>query len=169
MGRICIAGSDITGGPKYFADVLGEIPAVGVPGAVFAYSKGARCDGLGGVPSEKPERRMGGTGEVATGNLQIAAVDVSLMKRYIAVGCYLFRSSAPHGIIAAFDDCSTVPAREANRSIFRIVLHRPDARGGLDQRLIAIRIKNGNESRVLVLLDGGVLIEFIRRPQWESK
>ena len=36
-----VGGADVAGGAEDFADILGEVPAVGEPGAVFADGKGA--------------------------------------------------------------------------------------------------------------------------------
>ena len=47
---------------------------------------------------------MRGAGEVATGDLQVASVDVALMECYTAVAGYLFSGAAAVGVVAAFDD-----------------------------------------------------------------
>ena len=41
IGGVGVGGAEVAGGAEYFADVLGEVPAVGEPGAVFADGKGA--------------------------------------------------------------------------------------------------------------------------------
>ena len=76
-------------------------------------------------------------------NLQVAAVDVELMKRYIAVRCYLLRGAAPHVIVAALNDGVTFCIGEAHGAVFGIVSYSPDTRGGFHERLVAISIKCG--------------------------
>ena len=94
-GRVGVGGADVTGGTEYFADILRQIPAVSVPCAVFADGKGAGGDGLSGVPCDKPQTRMAGAGEVAGGNLEIAAVDVALVESDITVVDYFPCGVAP--------------------------------------------------------------------------
>ncbi len=48
VGSVGIGGVDVTGGAEYFAHVLGEVEAVGVPGAVLLDSQRTGGDGLGG-------------------------------------------------------------------------------------------------------------------------
>jgi len=103
VGGVGVGGADVAGGAEDFADVLGEIPAVGVPGAVFADGQGAGGDGLGGVPGEQPQAGVAGAGEVATGDLEVAAVDVALMKRNTTVRCHLFGGAASVGVVAGGD------------------------------------------------------------------
>ncbi len=136
---------------------------VGVLGAVFADGQGARGNGLSRIPGEQPQAGVAGAGEVATGDLEVAAVDVALMEGDVTVGCHLLGGAAAMGVVAAFDDRCLVFTGEANGAVFRVVLHTPDTGGGLDQRLIAICIEGGSEDRFLVLLDGCILIKFIGR------
>ena len=63
------------------ADVLGEVPAVGEPGAVELDGQRTRGYGLGRVPGDVPERRVGCAGEVERCNLQVASVQESLVQR----------------------------------------------------------------------------------------
>ena len=63
----------------YLADVFGEVPAVGVPDAVFADGVGACGGGLGGVPEDVPEGGGCCAREVAGGDLEVASVDVALV------------------------------------------------------------------------------------------
>lgn len=57
-----------------FANILCQIPAVGVPGAVELDSQRACGDGLGRVPGEKPQTGVVTASEVATSNLEVASV-----------------------------------------------------------------------------------------------
>lgn len=100
VGGVGVGGAEVAVLPEDFADVFGEIPAVGEPIAIFADGKGTRGDGLGGVPGEEPEAGVTGASEVAGSNLQVAAVDVELMKRYIAVRCYLLHGATTVGVVA---------------------------------------------------------------------
>ena len=86
VGGVGIGGAEVTGGAEDFADVFRQIPAVGEPCTVFTDGKGAGGDGLSRIPGEEPEARMAGAGEVATGYLQVAVVDVALMEGDGAVG-----------------------------------------------------------------------------------
>ena len=71
VGGIGIAGAKGTIVAVDFADVLGEIPAVGVPGAVLLDGQRSGGNGLGGIPGDVPESRVRGAGEVDTGDLQV--------------------------------------------------------------------------------------------------
>ena len=161
VGGVGVGGAEVAVLAEDFADVLGEIPAVGVPGAVFADGQGARGSRLSRIPGEQPQAGVAGAGEVATCELQVTAVDVALMKRDAAIRCHLFGGAASVGVVAAFDDGSAIRTREADGAVFCVVLYRPDTGGGLDQRLVAICIKGGHESGFLVLLDGGVLVKVV--------
>ena len=79
VGGVGVEGADVAGLAVYLADVLCEIPAVGVPDAVFADGEGACGGGLGGVPEDVPKTRRGVAGEVAGGDLEVASVDVALV------------------------------------------------------------------------------------------
>ena len=146
VGGVGVGGADVAGGAVDFADVLGQIPAVGVPGGVFLDGQRARGDGLGRVPGDEPERRMRGAREITAGDLQVAAVEVALVQRDIAVHRDLLRGAAAHGIIFAVDACAAaaVHLREVRRAVLGIVADGPDAGAGLHARLVAIRIVGGD-------------------------
>ena len=59
------------------ADVLGEVPAVGVPGSVELDSQRAGGYGPRRVPGDKPQGRVVAAGEVNAGDLQIAPVSIT--------------------------------------------------------------------------------------------
>ena len=123
-----VGGADVAGGAEDFADVLGEVPAVGEPGAVLADGKGAGGDGLGGVPRDEPEGRVGGAGEVAAGDLQVAVVNVALMKRHVSIDGHFFGGAA-----AIHHHRLSGDVRRRYRAVagvFRaIVIHHPIRRG----------------------------------------
>ena len=78
VGGVGVGRADVAGGAVHFADVFGQIPAVGVPGAVELDGQRTRGDGLGRVPGDEPEGRVRGAGEVDAGNLQVTTVDITL-------------------------------------------------------------------------------------------
>ncbi len=79
IGGIGIAGAKGAVGAVYLADVLGEIPAVGVPGGILLERQRAGGDGLRGVPGDVPQRGVVAAGEVDTDYLQVTSVDVALV------------------------------------------------------------------------------------------
>ena len=125
----------------YFADVLRQIPAVGVPGAVLLDSQRAGGDGLRGVPGDVPQRGVVAAGEVDTGNLQVAAVDVALLQRHIAIHHDHLRAAAAHGIVLTMHGGDGIICRcagEIRGAVFGIVAHGPDASDQVALRLIAL-------------------------------
>ena len=75
IGRVRVVRTNVASSPVYLPHVLGEVPAVGVPGAVLLDGQGAGGYGLGGIPGDEPEAGMGGALAVAAGYLQIAPVE----------------------------------------------------------------------------------------------
>ena len=55
---------------------------------------------MSGIPGDEPKARVCSASEVTTGNLQVAAVDVALMKRYRTVDGHLFGGATTLGVIA---------------------------------------------------------------------
>ena len=45
IGGVGVSGADVAGGAEYFAHVLDEVEAIGVPGTVFLDGQGTRDDG----------------------------------------------------------------------------------------------------------------------------
>ena len=145
VGRVGIGRAEIAGGAVYFADVLRQVPAVGVPCAVFLDGQRARGDILRGIPGNEPQAGVSGSGEVDAGNLQVAAVDVALVQRDTAVGGYLLRCAAAHVVVLAMhggDGAVNRLAGEVRGAVFGIVAHSPDAGAGLHTGLVTIRIKS---------------------------
>ena len=70
-------------------------------------------------------------GEVATGDLQVVAVDMVLVERDSPVDCDLFGGAATLGIVATLDDGSSIGTCEAHRAVFRVVHYTPNTGGGL--------------------------------------
>ena len=160
-GGVGVGSGDGAGGGVEFADVLGEIPAVGVPGTVDLDSQRTGSDGLTWVPSDVPQGWVGSAGEIHTSDLQVATIDIALVKRYTAVGCHLLIRATPHGIVGAFHDRVAFAIRECNRTILCIVHSAPDTGFRLDKRLISIGIELRDERSTPVYGNGGVLIERI--------
>ena len=163
IGGIGIGGGDVTGGTEDFAHVLGEVKAVGVPSAVFLDGKRAGGDGFGGIPGDEPKTRVVTAGEVDAGDLQVPTVQVTLVQRDGAVGCYLFVRAATHAIVSAFYHGTGFFISEAYGSIFGVVDGAPDTCFGLDKRLVAIGIELWDERCGTIFRDGGVLVELTRR------
>lgn len=69
VGGIGVEGTDVAGGIIYLADVLREIPAVGVPRAIFL--NGERSGGccLRRIPEDVPHKRCVYASEVTTSDL----------------------------------------------------------------------------------------------------
>ena len=63
IGGVGIAAADVAGRAVYLTDVLGQIPAVGIPGAVLLERQRAGGDLQRGVPGDVPERRVVASGE----------------------------------------------------------------------------------------------------------
>ena len=95
VGGIGISGADVTSGAVEFADILRQVPAVGVPGGIFLDGQRAGGYRLGRIPADEPESRVRGTGEVDTGDLQVAAVEVALMQCYVTLTLTCFVARRP--------------------------------------------------------------------------
>ena len=79
----------------------GWIPAVGEPGAVLLDGQRAGGYGLGRIPGDEPQGRVVAAGEIDAGYLEIAAVDVALLKRdIVAYGDHL-RGATAHVVVLA--------------------------------------------------------------------
>ena len=160
-GRIGVGGTGITSRAVELADVLGEVPAVCEPGAVFADGKGASGDGLGGIPRYEPERGVIAASEVDAGDLQVFPVNIALVECDAAVDGHFLVGAAALAVVRAFHHGVVITVGEGNRSIFGVVDGRPDTCFGLDECLVAIGIELRDECSGTVLADGGVLIECV--------
>ena len=127
--RVGVGRPQVAGFPEDFRDVPGQIPPVGVPGAVLADGQRARRLRLRRVPEQEPS--------------DAHFADVPLA--HVVVGAFL------HGFGAFID--------EAHRAVFRVVGDLPDAGGCPDQCLIAVRVVNRFKDAFFSALDGGVLVE----------
>ena len=78
IGRVVVRGYNASFVVEQLTDILREIPAVGVPRAVFANSKGAGGDELGRIPEDVPD--VGGAFgcQVAGCYLEVASVEIAL-------------------------------------------------------------------------------------------
>ena len=129
VGRVGVGRTQVAGFPEDFRDVPGQIPPVGVPGAVLADGQRARRLRLRRVPEQEPS--------------DAHFADVPLA--HVVVGAFL------HGFSAFID--------EAHRAVFRVVGDLPDAGGCPDQCLIAVRVVNRLKGGFFSAFDGGVLVE----------
>ena len=77
VGGVGVGGADVAVLAVELADVLGEVPAVGVPGAVELDSQRTGGDGLSRIPCDIPQGRVVAAGEVNAGDLQIAPVSIT--------------------------------------------------------------------------------------------
>lgn len=128
IGRVSVSCPDVAIVAVDLADILGEVPAVCIPGAVNPNGQRAGGYGLCSIPGDEPHDRVVVSGEVDAGNLQVAAIDVALVERYAAIGCYLLVGAATHGIVGAFDHRVAFAVRESHGAILRVVGGRPDTR-----------------------------------------
>ena len=64
-----------------FADILCEVPTVGVPGGVFLDGQRMSSYRLRRIPGEEPQAGMITASEVAASNLEVATVQETLVKR----------------------------------------------------------------------------------------
>ena len=161
-GGVCVGCTDVTGGAEDFADILGEVPAIGVPGAVKLDCQRAGGDRLGWIPGEQAHHRVVAAGEVDSGDLQVASVDEAAVECYAAVDRHLFVAAAALAVVGAFHHGIARAVGEAHGAVLRVVDGGPDAVFCLDERLVTICIELRNEGISTILGDGGVLVESIR-------
>ena len=120
-GTVGVGGGEGAAGGVELADVLGEVPAIGVPGTVNLDGQRAGGDGLSGVPGQQPHHRVMTTGEVNAGNLQVAAINVALVQSDAAVDCHLLVGAAAHGIVLTFHDRVAFRVGKCHGAVFRVV------------------------------------------------
>lgn len=68
-----------------FADVLCQIPAIGIPCAVLLDGKRTSSYRLRRIPGEEPQAGMITASEVAASNLEVTSVQESLVQRYSTI------------------------------------------------------------------------------------
>ena len=143
IGRVGVGGADVTGGAVEFADVLGEVPAIREPGSVFLNGQRAGGYWLGRIPCDIPQGGVMAAGEVYTGYLEIAAVDVALVQRHLIALSYLLCGAAAHVVIGAVHGGAArgIDPVEIHGAVLDVVVHRPDTGAGLHTGLVTIRIK----------------------------
>ena len=78
--RVCVRGSDVAMLTIYLADVLCQIPAIGIPCAVLLDGKRTSSYRLRRIPGEEPQAGMITASEVAACNLQVASVQIALVQ-----------------------------------------------------------------------------------------
>ena len=95
----------VAGGGVGFPDVLGEIPAVGVPCAVLLDGQGAGGNILCRVPGDEPEAGMVGALAVAACDLQVAPVEEAVAGGDDAVFRHHLGGAAPPGVVQVSAAC----------------------------------------------------------------
>ena len=155
--RVGVDRPQITGFPEDFRDVLGQIPPVGVPGAVFADGQRARSLRLRRVPEQKPSEDS--ADGIYDGYLQVATVHVAQVAAYRPVDAHFAGVPPAHVVVGAFHHGIGAFIDEAHRAVFCVVGDLPDSGGCPDQCLIAVRVVNRFKGGFFSALDGGVLVE----------
>ena len=117
--------------------------------------QGAGSDGLGGIPGDEPKTRVVAAGEVDAGDLQVTAVQITLVQRDGAVGGYLLEAAAAQAIIGAGNHGVGGFIGEADGAVLCIVDGGPDAGLGLDERLVTVGIEDGREAEVCFIFRTG--------------
>ena len=67
IGGVAVGGANVAVGAVEFADILGQVPAISVPGGILLNSQRAGGYGLGRIPGDEPQAGVVATGEVAAG------------------------------------------------------------------------------------------------------
>ncbi len=147
--RVGVDRPQITGFPEDFRDVPGQIPPVGVPGAVFADGQRACSLRLRQILEQEPAE--GSADGIYGGYLQVAA--------HRPVDAHFAGVPPAHIVVGAFHYGFGAFIDEAHRAVFRVVGDLPDAGGCPDQCLIAVRVVNRLKGGFFSALDGGVLVE----------
>ena len=97
-----------------------------------------------------------GAGEVAGGDLEVAAVEEAAVLGERAVGGHFLRGAAPHGVVGAFDHDAAIRLFEAHGAVLGVIGDVPRARACLNQRLVTVGVEGGAEAAL-----GGVLIQLV--------
>ena len=144
VGGVGVGGAEVAVLAVELADVLRQIPTIGVPGAVLLDGQRAGGYGLRRVPGDIPQRGVVAAGEVDAGHLQIAAVDIALVQRHIIAHSYLLGGAAAHVVIGAVHGGAArgIDPVEIDGAVLGVVVHRPDTGAGLHAGLVTIRIKS---------------------------
>ena len=161
VGGIGVGSADVAGGGVGFPDVLGEIPAVGVPGGILLDGQGAGGNILCRVPGNEPETGVGGALAVAAGYLQIATVEEAVAGGDDAVFRHHLGGAAAHVVVSTGHAHAIVVLGEKDGAVLGVIGDIPDTRAGLDAGLVAVVIVGGCEDIVRLVLDGGVLVEGV--------
>ena len=112
--RVGIDRPQVTGFPEDFRDVPGQIPPVGVPGAVFA----ARRLRLRRVPEQEPSE--GSADGIYGGYLQVATVHVAQVAAHRPVDAHFAGVPPAHVVVGAFHHGFGAFIDEAHRAVFRL-------------------------------------------------
>ena len=175
-GSVAVRRADVAGGAEDFADIFGNVVAVGEPRAVFLNGKRTRRRRLRRIPGNEPKSRMRRASQIKRRNLQIPAIDVAVVQRRCSRDRHFLLEAAALRVISAFDDRLRFRILKAYRTIFSIIFNRPRSRRSLNlcyiPILIVARIKHG-EHRVhgvaflcvlrVLCVNFRVLIQRVRR------
>ena len=157
VGRVGVGRTQVAGFPEDFRDVPGQIPPVGVPGAVLADGQRARSLRLRRVPEQEPSE--GSADGIYGGYLQVATVHVAQVAAHRPVDAHFAGVPPAHVVVGAFHGCPAVLAFEFHGPVFGVVGDLPDSGGCPDQCLISVRVVNRFKGGFFSALDGGVLVE----------
>ena len=124
--RVGIDRPQVTGFPEDFRDIPGQIPPVGVPGAVFADGQRARSLRLRRVPEQEPSEDP--ADGIYGGYLQVATVHVAQVAAHRPVDAHFAGVPPAHVVVGAFHHGSGAFIDEAHRAVFRVVGDLPDCR-----------------------------------------
>ncbi len=118
---VAVRRADVAGGTEDFADIFGDVVAVGEPRAVFLNRERTRRRRLRRIPGNEPKRRMTGTRAIHASNLQISAIDVAVVKRYRSRDRYFFEVAPTLRVVAAFHCCIRFFITKTHRTIRAVV------------------------------------------------
>ena len=128
--RVGVGRTQVTGFPEDFRDVPGQIPPVGVPGAVFADGQRARSLRLCQILEQEPSE--GSADGIYGGYLQVATVHVAQVAAHRPVDAHFAGVPPAHVVVGAFHHGFGAFINEAHREVFRVVGDLPDSCRYLD-------------------------------------
>ncbi len=102
-------------------------------------------------------------GLVATGDLQVASADVTLVEGDFSVVRYFLCVAASHVVVGAFDYRVAFIVCESHRAVFGVVGDSPDAGGGFHLGLVAVGVVGRYKGFFRALLNRCVLVEGVGR------
>ena len=118
VGRVGVGRTQVAGFPEDFRDVPGQIPPVGVPGAVLADGQRARRLRLRRVPEQEPSE--GSADGIYGGYLQVATVHVAQVTAHRPVDAHFAGVPPAHVVVGAFHHGFGAFIDETHRAVFRL-------------------------------------------------